>query len=132
MEEKLIKKFDILGILKGILISVSISLVCILVFAVILKFADMSQGLVKTINQIIKVISIFFGTYFCLKSTKQYGYLKGLIIGIGYTIIAFLVFSLLDGAFSFSKTLIFDILFGGIIGVICGIFCANIKQKIKL
>jgi len=132
MKDNSIKKLNVLSLIKSVLISVCVSLVGILIFAVILKFCDMSQGVVKTVNQIIKVISIFAGTYYCLKDQKSYGYLKGLIIGLSYTVIAFLVFSMLDGAMSFSKTLVFDILFGGIIGVICGVFCANIKQKVKL
>lgn len=116
-------------LLKSILVAVCISLVGILVFALILKFVDLSEGFVKIINQIIKILSIFGGTYLCLKTEKSKGYLKGLLVGLGYTVIAFLVFSLLDGNLNLNLTFLTDIVFGGIIGAICGVFCANFKSK---
>ncbi len=122
----------ILTITKGVLLSVSVSLGLILLFAVVLKFFDMQNIIVKTINQIIKVISIFVGVLFSLKSSNTKYYLKGLAIGVLYTVVAFFVFSILDGGFSFSTSIIFDLLFSGVIGAICGIFCANISFKKRI
>ena len=59
---------------------------------------------------------------------KELGLVSGLLIGICYTILAFLVFSLLGGSFVLDLTLLTDIVFGAIIGAICGIICVNLKK----
>lgn len=118
-----------LSLLKGVIISLSISLVSILVFAFILKFTNISDSFITPINQIIKGLSIFLGTFLGLKKEKKMGLISGLLIGMIYTLLAFVIFSALNGSFVFSRTLITDFCFGGIIGAICGIICVNIKKN---
>ena len=114
--------------LKGSLISVCVSLVAILLFAFIIKLTGMSKGLIKVINQIIKIVSIFLGTFFILRKTGQKGLVTGIIVGLLYTIIAFVVFSILNGKFAFDITLLIDIVFGVAMGAICGAICVNLKK----
>lgn len=126
------KKFDktlILNILKGSLIAIVVSLISILFFAFIVKLFGLSDNLLKIVNQIIKAISILFGTYVGLKHNKNKGLIKGLCIGLCYTLFAFLIFSILNGNVNFDKSLLNDVIFGGIMGAICGIICVNIKNK---
>src|SRR5574344_847453 len=95
-----------LTILKGSLIALSISLVGILIFAFFIKYVAISTDAIKPINQVI----------------------KGIIV-LAYTVLSFIVFSILYGNFEFNKTLINDFLFGGIIGAICGIISVNFRKK---
>ena len=118
-----------LSILKGVTVGLCVSLVGILLFAFILRFTNISDKIIAPVNQVIKGVSIFFGVFCGLKKHKQMGLLSGLMIGLFFTIVAFLVFSLLDGAFSFDKTLLNDMIFGSIIGAICGIICVNFKKN---
>lgn len=118
-----------LRILKGSLVSLALSLVLILIFAFFIKYVAVPEGAIKPINQIIKGISLLVGTFVALKKSNQMGLVSGLLIGLSYTILAFVVFSILDGNFEFSKTLVNDLLFGGIIGGICGVIAVNFKKK---
>jgi len=118
-----------LSLLKGVIISLCVSLVSVLVFAFLLKFTNISESIITPINQIIKGVSIFLGTFLGLKKEKKMGLISGLLIGMIYTLLAFVVFSALNGSFVFSRTLITDFCFGGIIGAICGIICVNIKKN---
>lgn len=118
-----------LTILKGSLVALSISLVGILVFAFFIKYVAISTDAIKPINQVIKGISLLAGTFIALKKVKQMGLINGLLIGLLYTVLAFIVFSILDGNFEFDKTLINDFLFGGIIGSICGVISVNFRKK---
>lgn len=118
-----------LKILKGSLVSLALSLVLILIFAFFIKYVAVPEGAIKPINQIIKGISLLVGTFVALKKSNQMGLVSGLLIGLSYTILAFVVFSILDGNFEFSKTLVNDLLFGGIIGGICGVIAVNFKKK---
>ncbi len=118
-----------LNILKGSLVSLAISLVLILIFAFFIKYVAVPESAIKPINQVIKGISLLVGTFIALKKSSQMGLVSGLLIGLSYTILAFVVFSILDGNFEFSKTLVNDLLFGGIIGGICGVIAVNFKKK---
>ena len=115
-------------VLKGSLISLSISLVLILVFAFLLKFTNIPESVIYPVNQVIKGVSVFAGVFIGLKKSRQLGLASGLIIGFVYTILAFLIFSVLSGSFTLDLTFLTDIIFGGVIGAICGIICVNIKK----
>lgn len=116
-------------IAKGTLIALCVSLVLVLVFAFILKFTNISDSVINPINQVIKGISIFLGVFIGLKKCKELGLVSGLLIGFIYTLLAFLVFSLLSGSFVFDITLLTDSVFGAVIGAICGIISVNIKKS---
>lgn len=122
-------KKNILSIAKGVLISIVVSLVSILFFAFIVKLFGLSDNSLKVVNQIIKVVSIMIGTFLGVKNDKEKGLVKGLLIGLLYTFFAFVIFSALNGNFSFGKSLLNDVIFGGITGAICGIITVNLKRK---
>ena len=117
------------SIAKGTLIGLCVSLILVLIFAFLLKFTNIPDTIISPVNQIIKGVSIFLGVFIGLKKSKELGLVSGLLIGFIYTFLAFLVFSILAGSFSFDVTLLTDIVFGAIIGAICGIICVNIKKK---
>ncbi len=115
--------------LKGALYALSVCLIGILIFAFILRFVAVGDALIKPINQVIKTFSILIGTFVALKKSKDMGLISGLIIGLLFTIISFLAFSILDGHFEFGISLLNDCLFGSIVGGICGIIAVNLRKK---
>lgn len=118
------------SILRGSCIAVSISLTLILIFALVIKFLNINDGWILPINQIIKIVSIFFGVLFAFNQyNKGKGFFKGLMIGVIYTVLAYGVFSILAGEFSFTLTSVSDMLFGGIIGGVCGIIVVNLRKS---
>ena len=117
------------ALIKGSLIALSISLIGICVFAFMLRFINVSTTAIKPINQVIKFGSIILGVFIGLKSVKEMGLVTGFLVGVIYTILAFVVFSLLNGGMAFEKTLINDVIFGGIAGGIAGIVAVNFKKK---
>ena len=127
--EQTTTKTKILNIIKGSFWGVAFSLVCILVFAIIIKFTSISEKAIFPVNQIIKVLSILFSCFVVGKKVKKGGVFVGLFTGILYTILAFIIFSILDGEFQFGLNVLNDITFGGIIGIISGILCINLRNK---
>ena len=127
--KKILDKSSAICVIKGSMISIIVSLICILFFAFVVKLFGLSDGSLKIVNQIIKAFSIFIGTFCGLKKCNQNGLLKGLVIGLCYTFFAFLIFSALNGNFSFEKSLLNDVIFGGITGAICGVISVNAKKK---
>lgn len=117
------------SIIKGVLVALSVSIIGICVFAFALRFIDISESTIKPINQIIKFGSIIIGVFIALKNSKEMGLVTGFVVGMVYTILAFLVFSLLNGSLEFETSLINDTIFGGIAGGIAGIVAINFKKK---
>ena len=116
-------------IMRGSLIAVSVSLVLILLFAFAIKFINIDDRLILPINQVIKVVSIFFGVLSVFNNAfMQKGFVKGFAVGVLYTIISYTIFSILAGEFSFTFKSITDMLFGGIIGGISGVIVVNTKK----
>lgn len=117
------------SLIKGSLFALSISLIGICVFAFILRFIDISTDVIQPINQVIKFSSIILGVFIGLKNTKEMGLITGFLVGVLYTILAFLVFSLLNGCIALEPSFVNDIIFGGIAGAIAGVVAVNFKKK---
>lgn len=124
-----IKNNGILTVFKGALNALIISLIGILLFAFIIKLTSLSDGLIKPINQIIKVISILFGCFIAFKKDGEKTVLKGGLIGLVYIVLAFVLFSLLNGSFEFSITILLDVLFGFVLGTICAMIHNLVRKK---
>ena len=114
------------SVLKGAILAVSLTLVLILLFAFIIKVANIPDSVIMPVNQFIKIASIFFGTYLTLKKIEK---LTGALIGLLYTMLAYLVFSLLGGQFNLDASLFIDMAFALVIGGLCGIFAVNKKIR---
>ena len=64
-----------------------------------------------------------------LKKAKEMGLVSGFLIGSIYTLLAFLVFFILNGGMTFDISLLNDTIFGGIAGGISGVVAVNFKKK---
>lgn len=127
MALKLNKK-DFFEIFKGVLFAVIISLLTVMLFAVIVKFANLSAKAVRIVNIFLKIISIFFGTLLAIKSGRQ-GLFKGSVIGLFFVLISYLIFSLINGSFAINPLTAFDIIFCLIAGLLSGIFTVNVRRE---
>ena len=125
MENSVVKSF-FMQVLKAVIISLSILLVGILLFSIVVKFALLNDGVIKAVNQFIKILAIFLGAFFSVKEGK--GLLKGLTIGFTFSVISNLIFSIMGKEMFFSLSLLIDLGFNMLIGVISGIIAVNIRK----
>ena len=114
-------------VLKGVAVTLIVNLIGILIFGVIVKIGTLNNGVIKAVNQFIKVLSVFLGCYFCIKG--ELGFLKGLIIGVLSTFLIYLIFGIISGSKVFSVSLLLDIIFLGVIGLISGAVVVNLKKN---
>ena len=96
------KKSVVLSFVSGLIVSISITLIGILLFAVLIRFLNISDSWIFPVNQIIKLISLFFGVWVLLKKTKEKGFINGVLLGLAYFVINFILFSILQGSFNLS------------------------------
>ena len=124
-----IKNSNILNLLKGTLAAVSTTLILILLFALLIRFFDISDSWIFPVNQVIKVISLFVGIISTIKLDSKNGFLKGLLLAISYFLLSYIVFSILQGRLAFALTNLYDFLITALMGGIIGIIVVNIKRK---
>ena len=128
MKKSGILKGDFFDVVKAILLSVLLSLVLVLLFAFIVKFTGINSNWVMPVNQVIKIISIFFFFLLGIKYPVK-GVFKGILIGLFFLIITFLLFSAFNGGFEENSLTVYDFLTCLIAGIISGIFTVNIKNR---
>lgn len=112
---------------KGVIFGVAFILAGVLLFAFIVEVASLSDKVIKPINQVIKLIAIFGGCAVAIRGEK--GFLKGGIIGLAVTIISYVLFGIIGGAFGSFAVILTDALCGMVMGVISGVISVNIPRK---
>lgn len=114
-------------ILRSVLYAILITLIFILVFAIIVKFAELTENVIRPVNQVIKVLSIFMGLFTGIK-LKENGLSKGFLAGLIFTVLSILLFSIMSLEPIFSTTNLLEVLIGAIIGAISGAIVLMIKK----
>ena len=115
------------SIIKGVSTALIITLVGVLIFAGVVKIATLNSGVIKAVNQFIKILSVFLGCTFSLKESK--GLIKGVIVGVFSTLITYLIFALVGGAVSFGLSFLLDLVMGLIVGGVSGVIAVNLKRN---
>ncbi len=114
------------NIVKGVLGAVIVALVGVLIFAFIIKVACLNGGVIKSVNQFIKILAVFLGCAFSVRGKG--GLIKGALIGMISMAVVYLLFALFGSAITFGAGFIIDIIFGLIVGAISGIITVNVKK----
>ncbi|HWR19253.1 MAG TPA: TIGR04086 family membrane protein [Clostridia bacterium] len=114
-------------ILKGALIASALSIALIVLFAVVLKQEWANAESIPVANAGIKVLSAALAAFIATRKCKERCWLVGLLSGLLYTLLAFMVFSILADSFSFSLALLSDM---GI-GALSGMLTAMLMQMLK-
>ncbi len=124
LKEGFIKEF-VSPIIKGVLFSISLTLIAILLFAIVVKVTVFSSIAVKIVNQFIKIVSVFLGCLLFLNDGK--GLIKGGIVALLYVFLINAIFSLISGV-GFSVSFL-EILLCLAVGAVSGIISINLKEK---
>ena len=117
-----------LSILKCCLIGIVVTLIGIVFFAIVLKFADLNSTVITTVNNIIKALAIFFMIFFLKKSGNGKLIVKALVAGLIYAVLSFLIFSIMNGGFVFNLSILYDLLFALIVSIIAAVIL-NLTSK---
>ena len=120
MEATSKKGNSVLEIIKALITGIILSLILVLLAALIIKVFNIKTGAIPIINQFIKGVSILCGCLFAFKGKKN-NWLRGIITGVAYIALSFVIFSLLDGTFSFGLHVLNDLALGSVTGMLSGI-----------
>jgi len=129
MKRRIIQNQTARAVIKGILHSVIASLILVFTFALVILLSGLSSSFIRPVAQIIKVLSIFWGVAVALRGIDKRGWLFGALIGLLYTVIIFLIFSIIDTNFGITSGLLADTLFACVIGVISAFILKALRAK---
>ncbi len=128
MEKVKFSKYDALDIVRSALFAIILSILLVMAFAVIAKFANVSENVIVPVNIAIKILSVAAGCLIGVRHDSK-GLIKGLVIGLLYAGLTYLVFAAVGGDFTQNPMTVYDILACIAAGVLSGILAVNVKRK---
>lgn len=115
----------LIQIAKAVVLAVLFCLAAVIIFSFVLKFAALSESVIRPVNQCIKAFAILFGCFFAIRGEK--GWLKGLTAGLLTVMLTWLVFAAVGGDFSLTWLIFADLGFGAVAGFLSGIVAVNVR-----
>ena len=125
--EDISKEKNIIKILKGVMISIVISILLLTIYAVILTYTSTSENTIKPVVITITGISLLIGSFISSMKLKKQGMLNGGIVGFIYILSIYIISSIGLSNFSIDVESIIMIIASIVTGMIGGIIGINIK-----
>lgn len=122
-------KANIIRIIKGSLLSIIVSVIFLIVFAMLLTYTSLSENTITPVVLAIVGLSILLGSYLSTKKINKKGILNGAMVGIIYMLILYIISSVIFMDFSINASSIIMIICGIIAGIIGGIVGVNTNKK---
>lgn len=119
----------LLSIMKCCLIGIVATLLGTIIFAVILKFANLSSTFISYINDFIKVVSIFIVITCVKRNNGERLLFKAILAGLIYAFLSYIIFSILNGRFVFNLSFLYDLLFAVIVSMIVSVIINIVGHK---
>ena len=131
MEKVKFTKYDALDVVRSALFAIILSILLVMGFAVIAKFANVSAAVIEPINIAIKILSVAVGCLIGVRHDSK-GLVKGLVTGVLYAGLTYLIFAAVGGDFSQNPMTVYDVISCVVAGVLSGILAVNVKRKKKV
>jgi putative membrane protein (TIGR04086 family) len=105
------------------------ALLYVAIFAGCIRLFHINESVIPFVNQVAKVLCMLFGSWLSVKKRPAKGWMRGGLCGLMYVMLAFVLFSAIDGDWSFGWPFASDMLMGAAVGGIGGIIFVNIRKK---
>lgn len=115
-------------LLRGLLASIGVTLVCVLLFALLMQWLKPSDNAIRVVNQLIKLSAIFAGVWMMVGRGGERGLALGALLGLCYMGLGVGLFALLSGQQLPFTAYLSDIAMGIAGGGICGALVQNVRR----
>ena len=113
-----------LPIARGVLLGVALTAALVAVFALLISLFPLSDGVIRAVNQLIKLAAIVVGARSAVPSGSKNAPLRGALVGLLYMAAGVLVSALLTGqpvsALAYLADLAMGVAAGGLTGMLRG------------
>ena len=106
-----------------------VTLACVLLFALLMQWLKPGDNVIRIINQLIKLGSIFAGVYVTVGRGGENGLLLGAGVGLCYMLLGVLLYALLSGQQLPFTAYLSDIAMGVAGGGIAGAIVAGMRRR---
>ena len=115
-------------IVKGSILAIGITMIALLIFAILLTYTNISENYIHLGIIIVTAISILLGGMISTKKIQKKGFLNGMLVGLIYMLILYIVSGITTSGFQFSTSTIIMFVSSVIAGIIGGIIGVNIGK----
>ncbi len=107
---------------RGVLVAIAVTAAGVILFALLIAMLDFSDGVIRAVNQFIKLAAIAAGVHFSVQRGGDRGLIRGALVGLIYIGAGVIVYALLTGqrltVFSCLADLLLGIAAGGLLGLL--------------
>ena len=119
---------NIMRIVKGVVLAISLSLILLLIFALLLTYTNISEDTMMPVVMTIVGISILIGSTICARKIKKNGIVNGGLVGLIYVLLLYLISSLCLVGFSLTMSSFIMLIVGLVTGMLGGIIGVNLNK----
>lgn len=114
---------------KGVLVAVAATAGMVAVFALLIGLTDISDGIIRLVNQLIKIAAIFFGVRASVPRGDEGGIRRGVLIGLIYMGAGVLLYAWLTHQKLTGLGFALDLLMGVAAGGLSGMLLSSMQPK---
>ena len=118
---------NFLMIIKWSAISICITIIFLLIYALLLTFTSISENTIPTVITLITMLSVLIGTSICMTKVKNNGIINGFLIGLIYTGTIYILSSIITKNFILNIKSIIMLIGAIVCGAVGGIIGVNRK-----
>ncbi len=85
------------GLLMGVVMAILFTAAAVCVFALLIAWLNPSDGVIRVVNQLIKLAAIFIGVSRAVQKGGDNGMLRGAVVGIAYMALGVFAYAALTG-----------------------------------
>lgn len=115
-----------LQVVASVLFSLLFSLVGVLVFAFLIKVAELGGGVVSPVVRVLQGASVVLGAGLYIRG--EGGLVKGALSGLFSAVFAFFLFSLIAERWQIGVGDLMTVLYLTVVGAIAGVVAVNVKK----
>jgi len=120
---------SIVAIARGVVTAVAVTVLGVVVFALLIRWMNLTDTVISVFNQALKLASIFVGARACVGQGGTNGIFKGATVGLLYMMLGIVAYAFLSGLSLVPAAYLADLGMGVAAGGLCGMIMANMKPK---
>ncbi len=118
-----------LGLLKGLLAAVAVTLVGMVGIAALAVYAQATDGLIRGLNQVLKCLAILTGVTVAVGRGGERGFFTGMALAIMYMALGYGLAVRLGGSAFQVPGMLGELLIGAALGAVAGAVLANLPAR---
>lgn len=128
-ERKTKEDSNFVRIIKGSILSIILTIICLLIFSLILAYTNIAEKTMIPVITAVTAISILAGSIISVSKIEKKGIINGALVGLIYILTIYIISSIAKGNFGITINSIILIASAIIAGMLGGIIGVNIKNR---